>query len=185
MKKNFTVCSSARRGIQFNLTPMIDVVFILITFFMLICRTIGQENYKMTIPDECAQAELPEQNEEQVFTVSVFFPSAALDSVDAEAPGEEMAPVYAVRAEVFDPQSGAYEGNPDLLIGDMARQISQAAQKKEADMVHLRADKKLTYGQVQPVLQALAQAQIRTVRLAAYRVGQSQTDSEPSVRETQ
>ena len=75
MKRNFTISSSTRRGIQFNLTPMIDVVFILITFFMLICRTIGQENYKMTIPDECAEAVLPEQSEEQAFTVSVFFPS--------------------------------------------------------------------------------------------------------------
>jgi biopolymer transport protein ExbD len=184
MKRNFTISSSARRGIQFNLTPMIDVVFILITFFMLICRTIGQENYKMTIPDQCVQAELPEQSEEQVFTVSVFFPSATLESADAEAPEKAAAPVYAVRAEVFDPQSAAYQGNPDLLIAEMANQISRAAKKKEADMVHLRADKNLSYGQVQPVLQALAQAQIRTVRLAAYRVGQSQAISETSGQET-
>jgi len=184
MNKNFSISSSARRGIQFNLTPMIDVVFILITFFMLICRTIGQENYKMTIPDECAEAVLPEQSDEQAFTVSVFFPSSSLESVGAEAPFDKSAPVYAVRAEVFDPQSAAYQENPDLLIAEMAKQISQAAKKKEADMVHLRADKNLTYAQVQPVLQALAQAQIRTVRLAAYRVGQSQEVSEPSGRET-
>lgn len=183
MKKNFTVCSSERRGIQFNLTPMIDVVFILITFFMLICRTIGQENYKMTIPDQCTEAELPEQSEEQVFTVSVFFPSASLESGGAEGSGEEPGPVYAVRAEVFDPQSAEYRENPDLLIADMAAQISQAAKKKQADMVHLRADKNLTYGQVQPVLEALAQAQIRTVRLAAYRVGQSEEAAEISGRE--
>ncbi len=183
MKKEFTISSSARRGFQFNMTPMIDVVFILITFFMLICRTIGQENYKMTIPDQCAQAELPEQNEEQVFTVSVFFPSAALESADAETPGKDASPVYAVRAEVFDPQSAAYQENPDFLIAEMATRISQAAKKKEADMVHLRADKNLTYAQVQPVLQALAQARIRTVRLAAYRVGQSQAVAELSGRE--
>jgi len=184
MKRNFTISSSARRGIQFNLTPMIDVVFILITFFMLICRTIGQENYKMTIPDQCAQAELPEQIEEQVFTVSVFFPSAASQTTGAEAPWEQAAPLYAVRAEVFDPQSAAYQENPDLLIAEMAKQISRAAKKKEAEMVHLRADKNLTYAQVQPVLQAMAQAQIRTVRLAAFRVGQSQVISENSGRET-
>ena len=184
MEKNFTISSSVRRGIQLNLTPMIDVVFILITFFMVICRTIGQENYKMTIPDQCAQAELPEQSEEQVFTVSVFFPSETLESVDAEGSGQEPGPVYAVRAEVFDPQSAAFRENPDFLIAEMAAQISQAAQKKEADMVHLRADKNLSYGQVQPMLEALAQAQIRTVRLAAYRVGQTQAISETSGRET-
>jgi biopolymer transport protein ExbD len=183
MNKNFTISSSARRGIQFNLTPMIDVVFILITFFMLICRTIGQENYKMTIPDQCAQAELPEQIEEHVFTVSVFFPSAASQTTGAEAPWEQ-APLYAVRAEVFDPQSAAYQENPDLLIAEMAKQISRVAKKKKAEMVHLRADKNLTYAQVQPVLQAMAQAQIRTVRLAAFRVGQSPAVSENSGRET-
>jgi len=178
MKRNFTISSSARRGIQFNLTPMIDVVFILITFFMLICRTIGQENYKMTIPDQCAEAVLPEQSDEQAFTVSVFFPSSSLESVGAEAPFDKSAPVYAVRAEVFDPQSAASQENPDLLIAEMATQISRAAKKKEADMVHLRADKNLTYAQVQPVLQAMAQAQIRTVRLAAFRVDRSQAASE-------
>jgi len=185
MKKNFTVCSSARRGIQFNLTPMIDVVFILITFFMLICRTIGQENYKMTIPDECSEAVLPEQSEDQAFTVSVFLPASLPASVPAEATTLETNPFYAVRAEVFDPQTQPYRDNPALLIEDMARQISRAAMKKEADRVHLRADKNLTYGQVQLALQALAQAQIRTVRLAAYRVGQSQADPETSGREIQ
>jgi biopolymer transport protein ExbD len=183
MKKEFTISSSARRGFQFNMTPMIDVVFILITFFMLICRTIGQENYKMTIPDECATAELPEQNEEQVFTVSVFFPPYSLETGGSESPAKKANPVFAVRAEVFDPQSPAYQANPNLLIADMAQQISQAAKKKEAEMVHLRADKNLTYGQVQMALQALAQAKIRTVRLAAYRVGQAKAVSDPSGRE--
>ena len=184
MKKNFSISSSAQRGIQFNLTPMIDVVFILITFFMLICRTIGQENYKMTIPDECAEAVLPEQSEEQAFTVSVFFSSPSPASAGAEATGLEPAPVYAVRAEVFDPKHEAYQANPALLIADMAKQISQAAQKKEAEMVHLRADKNLTYGQVQQALQALAQAKIQTVRLAAYRVGRTKAASVSSDRES-
>jgi len=39
-------------------------------------------------------------------------------------------------------------------------------------VVHLRVDKNLSYAEVQPVLQALALAKVKTVHLAAYRVDQ-------------
>ncbi len=38
---------------QFNMTPMIDIVFLLIIFFMLICQFIVQDNYRLVVPDDC------------------------------------------------------------------------------------------------------------------------------------
>ncbi|MCK5114706.1 MAG: biopolymer transporter ExbD [Phycisphaerae bacterium] len=173
--KKISAIKKPPRSIQFNLTAMIDVVFILITFFMLICRSIGQENYKLSVPDECSTAIVADQSEQGGLTVSVFprgpkvrVPAAGLKPGQA---GARQA-VYAVRSMSFDPQSEVYSGDRELMLAEMTAEIEQAVQQKGESVVHLRVDKNLSYAEVQPVLQALALAEVKTVHLAAYRVDQ-------------
>ena len=47
---------------QFNMTPMIDIVFLLIIFFMLICQFIVQENYRLDVPDDCPNAQITDHS---------------------------------------------------------------------------------------------------------------------------
>ncbi|MBN2377725.1 MAG: biopolymer transporter ExbD [Sedimentisphaerales bacterium] len=176
--KKISAIKKSPRSIQFNLTAMIDVVFILITFFMLICRSIGQENYKLSVPDECSTAQVVDQSEQGGLTVSVFprVPKVPVPATAAQGLGHGQAgiaqAVYAVRSRTFDPQSVDYIGNRQLLLAEMTSEIKQAVQQKGESVVHLRVDKNLSYAEVQPILQALALAKVKTVHLAAYRVDQ-------------
>ena len=146
---------------QFNMTSMIDVVFLLIIFFMLVCQFIVQENYDLDIPDNVPGAVVPDQPDKNAITVSVFHGSSATDVK------------YAVRSRQFDPAVPPYKNNPHQLITDMAEEIKVEAKKKIGDLVYLRADKSLTYGQVHKALLALSQAGASRIQLAAYRTGQN------------
>ncbi|MCP4710823.1 MAG: biopolymer transporter ExbD [Planctomycetes bacterium] len=164
MKKNL---QSIRRhpAVQFNLTPLIDVVFILITFFMLICRSIGRENYKLELPDDCATAVVSEESGQNAITVSVF-ESATLNEPDPLV-------LYAIRDQQYDLQSDRFDNDPYQLVQSMSEQLAREVQLKGDSLVYLRADKNMTYHQVQNALLALAQAEIKTVHLAAYRTAQA------------
>lgn len=144
--------------VQFNLTAMIDVVFLLIIFFMLICQFIVQENYQLVIPDDCTNAVVEEQVDQDAVTVSVFGRDGRTDDV-----------IYAVRARQFDPADQAYQNNDQVLLDEMAQQIDLETDKKKNDLVLLRADKAMVYRDVQKVLQALSQAGVQRVQLAAFR----------------
>ena len=162
----------SRSDTQFNMTPMIDVVFLLIIFFMLICQFIVQENYRLYIPDDCPAAVVPDHLDENAVTVSVYprvDSGAGVVDGSGDLDGEVM---FAVRSRRFDPRGAAYAGQPGRLVEDMAERIGEEAQKKQDALVHLRADKDLTYGQVQKALLALSRAGIRQVQLAAFRSSQ-------------
>jgi len=159
---------------QFNMTAMIDVVFLLIIFFMLICQFIGQENYRLLIPDNCAGAIIPNQADDGKITVSVFptfsdRPKSSTGEVDFS----ELSVRYAIRSHIFDPFSEIYVNQPDRLLTDMARQITLQSRRRSNPLVYLRADRDLSYYQVQQALLALAEAGVTRLELAAFRSAQS------------
>lgn len=153
-----------QRGSQFNMTPLIDVVFILIVFFMLICQFIVQENVPVEVPDACENAEMEIEDREPI-TVSVY------------ASPEDAAGVtsYAVRARRFEPESVETAGGD--ITGKLAAEIREQAERRTNPVIHLRADKNLRYADVQPALSALARAGVSEVHLAAYAT--EQTHDEP------
>ena len=143
MKRNHLILKPGA-GEPFNMTAMIDIVFLLIIFFMLVCQFIAQENYELVIPDDCASA-VVETLDDDAVTVSVF--------------SNDEGVAYAVRAKTF-------------AASELANAISMETAKKSNGLVHLRADKGLTYRDVQIALQALSKAGVQRVQLAAYREGQ-------------
>jgi len=152
------------------MTPMIDVVFLLIIFFMLSCLFIVQENYTLEVPDNCPAAIVPDALDRNAITMSVF----ADPSVEKTA--QQKKPVlFAVRAKLFNPRSSDYTGNPDKLLDDMTESIGRQAKNKTNPLVYLRADRDLTYGDVQNSLIALSRAGINRVQLAVFRTDQDNT----------
>ncbi len=150
------------------MTPLIDVVFILIVFFMLICQFIVRENVPVEAPDDCENAITELQDSEPV-TVSVF-----IDPL-RRAAGEKR-PLYAIRARQFDPDSQAYATDSNIFIESLTDEITQLTRHKTKPAIHLRADKHLTFQDVRPALTALAQAGITQVHLAAYQKEQEERE---------
>ncbi len=44
---------SPDRSGTFNMTPIIDIVFLLIIFFLVVCQFIEAENFPVAVPDGC------------------------------------------------------------------------------------------------------------------------------------
>lgn len=168
MRKNITK-SPPPSDAQFNMTAMIDVVFLLIIFFMLVCQFIVQENYRLFIPDDCKAAEVSDHLDHNAVTVSVFqrpIPASSdAHSRNIDSPCDVL---YAVRSQQYDPMDPIYRNDREKLFADMAASIAQQAMRKSDALVHLRADHDVAYRDVQHVLLALGRAGITRVQLAAF-----------------
>lgn len=57
---------------SFNMTPIIDIVFLLIIFFLVVCQFIEAENFPVAVPDECGFAESDLERRGRVTTVTVI-----------------------------------------------------------------------------------------------------------------
>lgn len=54
------------------MTPIIDIVFLLIIFFLVVCQFIEAENFTVTVPDGCEFARSEPEFESQKTTVTVM-----------------------------------------------------------------------------------------------------------------
>jgi len=61
-----------RRMPAFNMTPIIDIVFLLIIFFLVVCQFIEAENFPVAVPDDCEFAQSDSEPGAQVTTVTVM-----------------------------------------------------------------------------------------------------------------
>ncbi len=140
-----------------NMTPMIDVVFQLLVFFMLVNNIISEEAVQMIVPD-LENPKTRELGEENRITVNVA--PQSYDPVrqigDLNIPGE--AATVKVGLEVFelDDMEGVTEA------------LKDAKSRNENIEVLLRADSGLFYDEVQPIMQAITSAGIVKVNLVAY-----------------
>ena len=57
---------------SFNMTPLIDIVFLLIIFFLVVCQFIEAENFPVAVPDGCAFATTASEPGSPVTTVTVM-----------------------------------------------------------------------------------------------------------------
>lgn len=128
-------------GEAFDMTPVIDVVFLLIIFFMLACQFIAAERFKVEVPDQVASS-VPSSAAERFLTLTV-------------APDESGGTLYAVGSE------RVRIDNPADIPAIFAAGIDayfQAAGSSESRTVRLRCDRSASFGQVRPVLEGIAQS---------------------------
>lgn len=55
-----------------NVTPIIDIVFLLIIFFLVVCQFIEAENFPVSVPDRCRFSLNDSEHQAQVTTVTVM-----------------------------------------------------------------------------------------------------------------
>ncbi len=143
---------------QMNITPLIDVVFLLIIFFMLVNNIITEQSVEMIVPqlDEPTTREMDEAGR---LIVNI-------------APAE-----YAFKERKDDPLM--FEGEARFIrvglqtfaaddLEGVTAALTQAKSENPDIQVVLRSDGALYYGVVQPVMGAITRAGIDKVNLVAY-----------------
>lgn len=137
-------------GEAFDMTPIIDVVFLLIIFFMLVCQFITVERFSVRVPEHIASA-VPQKADEHILTLSIL-PDKA---------GETL---YAVGQQRLDIE------NPDDIAALFAAAIDEFYRVRPSSAtrtVRLRCDGAVTFGQVRPVLEGIAHSTATDVDWAA------------------
>ena len=115
--------SSNRSGVP-DLTPLIDVVFQLLIFFLLTSKYVEQApNPSSSIP-----VNLPESS----LTASSSLPQEMIISIDEE--------------------EKIYVGDEEMSLDQLKQRLSQLAQKKPNTLVLIRGDQKVSYGQIGQIM---------------------------------
>ena len=147
---------------RFDMTPIIDIVFLLIIFFLLVCQFIVAENFEVTVPDDISSAQPATTADEQITTVTVM-------------PDNTGQPVYAVGSKIIT-------ARPDENISyAIADEIDVQLQhlRREKRVVCLRIDKDICFQDSQYALAGLTQSCATDMKLAvtkqkhAHRSGRS------------
>lgn len=130
-------------GVSANMTPMIDVVFLLIIFFMLVSQIQRARLVELTLPEiEDASTDTPAR--ESVVVVNVV------------PEGRGGAPYRLGSLEFNNSRAGL-----DALV----RQLARERERDNATIVLVRADRTEPYERVHPVLQAVNDAGLTRVQL--------------------
>jgi biopolymer transport protein TolR len=147
-----------------NMTPLIDVTFQLIIFFLLVNQIVAVETEKMLVP-ELSQPKTRELGEVDRVTVNI----APMD-FDVQT----RQPVLAHEGRARLVKIGMYEFAVSDTVGIAAFLAAEKLRNPEIEIL-LRADAALYYDAVQPVMAAITQAGISTVNLVAYLPDQGPT----------
>lgn len=137
-------------GVRANMTPMVDVVFLLIIFFMLVAQISRQRVVEVDLP-------------------------TIVESVSRDIEGEGRAVVNVVPEERVALLGGDYRFGAlafDASEGGLARladALREAVGQNPETLVLVRADRTESYERVYPVLRAIGDAGIGRVSLVTLR----------------
>jgi biopolymer transport protein ExbD len=139
-----------KSAVSFNLTPVIDIVFLLIIFFALVLKFIEAENFSVTVPQDCRFAQSDIETQAVLATITIM-------------KNEDGKSDFAVGAEKV---TGANYGE---IAGKLTGLIDSRLKGLPADkrIVTLRIDKNIPYAEAQYALAAVAKSTATDIRLAA------------------
>ncbi len=136
---------------QFNMTPIIDIIFLLMVFFMLVCQFIVAENFDVNVPDDIASAQQDQDSDMPNTTVTVMF----------DGSGDV---VYAVGSERIVSAENSLE---DISVS-IAEKIDRRMQNLPSGhrVVNLRIDRDIPYYQSQYGLAGISRSAATDIKLA-------------------
>lgn len=139
-------------GKGFNITPVIDIVFLLIIFFMIVCQFIVAENFSVNVPDDIASGQQSKDQDEKTTTVTVM-----------ETPGGGVS--YAVGSEIV-----AVSGD-ERISGAIAdainRQLANLPQDRR--VVGLRIDKNIEFRDSKYAVSGISASTATNIKLSVIR----------------
>lgn len=128
---------------SFNMTPLIDIVFLLILFFVVVCHFIESENFPVEVPDKCDLAKNDSANQSACITLTVMT-------------GQNKQVEFAVGSNKTDASKLA--DRLDLNLKNLS---------PEQRVVNLRIDKTITFKDAKYALAAVNASNAEYVRLSA------------------
>ena len=147
------------------MTPLIDVTFLLIIFFMIISNIIAEESVEMIVP-ELNKPEVRELDDAKRLVVNVA--PAPYGKADRQQNHLKW-PGAAALVQIGLKQFGVDQ--MEWVTADLIHAVDNAPTNDEGNSeleVLLRADAALHYDQVEPVLGAISAAGIGKVHLVSY-----------------
>ena len=126
-----------RIGIAIDMTPMVDVAFLLLIFFMCTTQFKPPEKDKITLPESNSEAKSPES---QIITLSVT--QAPMIRLIYRQGGEEK----------------QQEIPPEAVKTDLAQWLTAARSANPSARVIVKMDKNAPYGVMADMMQALQDA---------------------------
>ncbi len=155
----FSPCSQAGepRDVGINLTPIIDIVFLLIIFFLVVCQFIEAENFPVAVPEDCRFARGETEPGAQVTTVTVM-----------RTAGHGVG--FAVGSQALSPSPDA-DGLVERLARLIDARLSDLTGKRR--VVTLRIDKDICFADAQYALAAIAASSATDVKLAVLKEKQT------------
>lgn len=134
---------------KINLTPIIDIVFLLIIFLIIVYRGIDAENFEVAIPDNCGFAQKQTDPHNPV-TITTF-----------STPGSSV--VFAIGSETIEsPQNSSLQ-----ITSWLVRKINSSIQENSCKTLSLRIDRDIDYRHAQHILAAVAASNAENLELAA------------------
>ncbi len=145
---------------EMNMTPLIDVVFQLIIFFMLVNDIVGQEAVQMIVPKltEARTRELGEIESRVVINIAPQPYNPADRQGDAMLNTDGRALYVQIGFQQFDFNN----------LAGMTTFLQEFKAKFPEGQVLLRADAAIRYDHVQPVMTAITSAGISKINLVAF-----------------
>ena len=131
------------------MTPIIDIVFLLIIFFMVVSQFIEAENFPIDVPDNCNFAQSEVEQQTRITTVTVMKTDKDKNT-------------FAVGPEVVN---ASQTGD---IVEQLAKLIDSQLQELPADkrIVTLRIDKDVCFEHAQYALAAIAESTATDIKLA-------------------
>lgn len=143
---------------RMNMTPLIDVTFQLIIFFMLVNTIASEEILPVVLP------KLDDPQTQKLGEVERIIINLGTEDYDGRKPGIESlsTPGELARLRV------GMNNLPPTAYEEITQILKAAKRKNENVQVLLRADAALYFEEVQPIMRAITDAQIKKLNMVAY-----------------
>jgi biopolymer transport protein ExbD len=148
--------------VSINLTPMVDCVFLLIIFFILAGQIASQslaKGIELYEPEKSQALKWDEQNPNRVIVNVLSMAGPEKDDLDSSPAGH--AKGYLIGGKLYEVEDIA------TLVEELKRRSLPYLQKDQDFFVEIRADKRVYYGDVEPILWAAAEARIPKMNITA------------------
>lgn len=127
---------------QFNMTPLIDVTFLLLTYFMLACHFASSEKPDMKLPTPDRSQAVERQLEDRIVINMLYAGDSA-------------------------PPRLTFGAVEVASVAELSERLGALARGSPRVEVVLRADRRLKYGEVRGVMEAIAAANLGRLQVVA------------------
>jgi biopolymer transport protein ExbD len=140
-----------RQGVLIDMTPLVDVAFLLLTFFMLTTQFKPPEEVTIELPSSNSQFKLPESD---VITLSLSKDGRIFMGLDSQL----------LRRRIFGPES-ELKGSIEVPEDKLADMLIQARTSNPKLRTVIKGDKGTEYGIAEDVMDILQKTKITRFNL--------------------